>query len=400
MQAGKGRNLEIEALGGVAILLVLFAHLGSLATGDSIYGWSRLWLQLGTGVDLFFCISGYVITRHLIGISQSDRKWPSFVRFAGTVWIRRFFRLAPSAWLWLAVLLAFSYVVDDPTNFTRNLYHTFAAFFQLANFQLYECRKAVTEVVCGRQGYFWSLSLEEQFYLLFPFMLFFFTRRMLLVAVSAIILLQLFDERTQLLWVIRTDSLAFGVLIALLEQWPGYGWMKPNSVPYAWARWLAFLLFVGVIACVEAPNFLNAFTGRYQTGIVAVFSALLIFLSSFDAGLAVPPGLPDVLIYFGARSYALYLIHVPTSWVIPRMLQALLGRPADPMTLCIVVYAATWAATELNYRYLETPLRRCGAVLARRFANLRFLDPAAAGVDRMAVKPVPMALGSAEVRLG
>jgi len=379
MLVAPARNQEIEALRGVAILLVLYGHMGSLLVGETLYGLSREFLQPGTGVDLFFCISGYVITRHLIREPRTERSWSAFVQFAGPFWIRRFFRLAPSAWLWLAVLLVFSYVVDDTLNFTRNLYHTVAAFFQLANFHLYECRSAATQVVCGRPGYYWSLALEEQFYILFPFMLVFLTRRMLLVAVVAIILLQVFSERNALMWLIRTDALAFGVLIALLQQSPGYAGLAPRWLTRPWLQWLPFAVCVAVIACIEAPAFFNGFTGRYATGIVAVTSAVLIWLSSFESGFAVPAGrFSSVLIYFGTRSYALYLIHVPTSWIVPRLLESAIGHAADPVTSCIAVYAATMAATELNYRYLETPLRRYGAKVADRFRNLRYVEPAPA----------------------
>src|SRR4051794_35893496 len=115
--AERGRNPEVEALRGVAVLMILYAHLGSVWLGDDLYNWTRNYVQPGTGVDLFFCISGYVITHHLL---TQDRS--SFLQFAIPFWIRRFWRLAPTAWLWLAITLAFCYAFDDAITFSRSAY--------------------------------------------------------------------------------------------------------------------------------------------------------------------------------------------------------------------------------------------------------------------------------------
>ena len=90
-----GINLEIEYLRAVAVLLVVFVHVGVL--------FPRLGLGQWTGVDLFFCISGFVICRsydqYFDDRIAEGRWWLAACAF----WVRRIFRLAPSAWLWLAI---------------------------------------------------------------------------------------------------------------------------------------------------------------------------------------------------------------------------------------------------------------------------------------------------------
>ena len=90
-----GINLEIEYLRAVAVLLVVFVHAAVLFPGMNLGQW--------TGVDLFFCISGYVISRsfeQFFNRAIEDGRWFSA---ALAFWVRRLFRLAPSAWFLLAI---------------------------------------------------------------------------------------------------------------------------------------------------------------------------------------------------------------------------------------------------------------------------------------------------------
>ena len=97
------RIMDIELLRGIAVLGVLFHHLqDSLFAApvpllQAITAWGQPWW----GVDLFFAISGFVIARSLIpalqGCSTRQEYWQQTRNF----WLRRAFRLLPSAWLWL-----------------------------------------------------------------------------------------------------------------------------------------------------------------------------------------------------------------------------------------------------------------------------------------------------------
>lgn len=97
------RIMDIEVLRAIAVLGVLFHHLqGNLFTDtvpllENIHAWAQQWW----GVDLFFAISGFVIARSLIpalqGCTTRQECWQQTRNF----WLRRVFRLLPSAWLWL-----------------------------------------------------------------------------------------------------------------------------------------------------------------------------------------------------------------------------------------------------------------------------------------------------------
>ena len=104
------RNEEIESLRAIAILLTLFQHLPILLPSPSppdwmtfIYDHAAFW----GGVDLFFVISGFVVTTSLLNDAHgkagegSGIAWADAKRF----WVRRLFRLLPLAWVWVGVVL-------------------------------------------------------------------------------------------------------------------------------------------------------------------------------------------------------------------------------------------------------------------------------------------------------
>jgi peptidoglycan/LPS O-acetylase OafA/YrhL len=132
---------------GIAILLVLFDHIQVALTGHYLHPW----MQTGQhGVTIFFVLSGYLITFKLLE-GPIDLK-----RF----YLRRFFRLMPAAWTYLAVLLLLNRLTG--VQLTSGAELRACLLFYRNNVQV---------PGLGLAGHFWSLSLEEQFYLLWPSLL-------------------------------------------------------------------------------------------------------------------------------------------------------------------------------------------------------------------------------------
>jgi peptidoglycan/LPS O-acetylase OafA/YrhL len=364
---GKGnsrhKNVEIEALRGVAILFVLFAHMGAYLFPDDLYRSLRRWVQPGTGVDLFFCISGYVIARQYLGEASTGRSrfWANAVPF----WIRRFWRLAPSAWLWIFLGMGLLWVSEVPT--ADYVHYATAAIFQVANVYQYHC---VYGTGCGPNTVYWSLSLEEQFYLLFPFVVAVVPRRFALIFFVGLFLVQAFTVREfpQLLWFVRTDAIALGVVIALLA--PRLLHVEPTFLQSRLARftWFGGCLITLLIATAPGVHFI-----KYQIGLVAVVSAMLVWAASYEKGYIASVGpLRSVLAFLGARSYAMYLIHYPAAWITG----LIIGQS-------IVVFPILLGLAELNYRIVEKPLRAYGARVAARFKDRP------SGADAMASATTP-----------
>jgi peptidoglycan/LPS O-acetylase OafA/YrhL len=140
------RIQALDGWRGLAIALVLFDHIQ-----DSLMGhYARSWTATGyQGVTVFFVLSGILITSKLL---EGPINFKNF-------YLRRFFRLMPAAWLFLVVLLVLTH--ETGIAFT-SMAEVRACVFCYRNF--------VGRM--GAAGHFWSLSVEEQFYLVWPVTLF------------------------------------------------------------------------------------------------------------------------------------------------------------------------------------------------------------------------------------
>jgi len=217
------RNLQLDLLRCVAILGVLVTHLASFRPPN--WWWDRLLTQ-GTwsGVDLFFVISGYLISGLLFSEFQKHGRI-NFGRFA----IRRALKLYPTLYV-LVFGVALNRLLVDSTDVTerivRPLLHDI--FF-------------VQSYLRGTYGHFWSLSVEEHFYVLLPLTLYLMIRNapsgetnpfrrlpsiFLAVCIFSLsarlitgLLIQPYDHHTHLFPThLRLDSLLFGVLISYWQH--------------------------------------------------------------------------------------------------------------------------------------------------------------------------------------
>ena len=322
------RILDIELLRGLAVLGVVFHHLhGNLFSGSpALLDGINQRVQFWWGVDLFFAISGFVIARTLIPQLREAPTRQAFWEQARYFWIRRAFRLLPSAWLWLALILACCLLLNRSGAFgslSANLAASLAGFLQVANFRFAD---SFYRYEYGASFVYWSLSLEEQFYLLLP-LLILCLRRYLGWALLALVLVQFFSLRTPLLMVLRTDALAIGVLLALASLQPGY------------ARW----------------------------------NPTLVWIASYDRDYLLSNGpLKRLLVWVGARSYAIYLIHIP-AFYLSRELCFRLGWDAGerPLSLLAISLVLIVVLSELNYRFVESPCRDLGSRLVKRLSAAR-----------------------------
>ncbi len=364
-------NRDIETLRGVAILFVLFHHFGFLIIGMPAYKIFKSDFGLWSGVDLFFCISGFIISKNYYeNFARAGKS--SLFAVTAAFWIKRIFRLWPSAWLWLA-LMVWQFTVLGLAPFWNNFSDTAAAVLEVANFHWWMCANGQSQ--CGQISHYWSLSLEEQFYLLFP-LLFLLPRQLHLWLFLGIAAIQIPIPRApwqDILWFTRTDAISLGVCIYLLSRSQAYQQMRPiflrNKVA---AAVISVGLAVLLAAFAEPQGFPQRAIVPFATGMVAIISALFVLLASYDGDwLFNLPVLRPILLWIGARSYAIYLIQVfayqagqylvSKSWAVRLV-------PAGwlPVATAILTFGLLGILAELNYRLLERPLRKQGAVFASR----------------------------------
>jgi peptidoglycan/LPS O-acetylase OafA/YrhL len=361
-------NLEIEYLRAVAILLVVTLHAAPFLDLKRLN-----YVGAHTGVDLFFCISGFVIYSSfqpfLDEQFRQGRQWSA----VGAFWIRRIFRLVPSAWLWLLIAIGCSWAFNSTGwfyDFNGNLKSAFFVVTNLANF-------AYASGNLGGNAQYWSLALEDQFYLLFPFFLYFFRGSSRWSVLVALIVLQALPNRlltvNPYLWATRLDALMLGCLIAQFVRTKAYWSFEPTVCE---SKLIALgingaLIFL-LIALPHLPYFIANF--RVESS-VALVSAGLVFLASYDRGYVLPlsRSLKSILAWIGARSYGIYLIHIPLYGVIKDVWSSHL-QSTDQTAFRWLVPALVAAVllpllAELNFRLVESPLRRKGKKLAQRIMS-------------------------------
>lgn len=220
----------LDGCRGVAILLVLFDHFQAVILG----GYFGAWSQTGyAGVTIFFVLSGYLITGKLLEKPQLR-----------TFYLRRVFRLMPAAWFYLVFLAVCGLLVHFPTLTLRE---------SIACLLFY--RNALGHAGIGMTEHFWSLSIEEQFYLLWPALLLFAGKQKgiaLAVAAGALslcfcVVLQVSRFST----IANIPALLIGCSLAML------GMRVPtvpvlSSTPLAWIGRISYSIYIWNFLCFSA----------------------------------------------------------------------------------------------------------------------------------------------------
>lgn len=294
---------ELDGVRGLAALLVFFHH-AFVAPGH----WNRLTTatigvaQYGnTGVDLFFILSGFLITSLLYRDRESSVYWHDFY------W-KRALRILP---LYL-VAIGIAAVLG-----THWKYLLLCVFF-VANFS------NVFHMVAA--GPFWSLAIEEQFYLLWPMLVRRVTLQRLrstavVVGVAASLLrvgFAYFGHHNYALTFLRCDGLAFGAVLACMFASEQDKRVDDRPPIQDTRRLLTWVLISGACLFVSARMFLETwerglfFAPASQTAIVLVTGALVGLVIWNRGSRWLAPLRGRFLTFFGLISYAFYMLHAYT----------------------------------------------------------------------------------------
>jgi peptidoglycan/LPS O-acetylase OafA/YrhL len=359
---------DIECLRGIAVIMVILFHIHSELFTWPMPAWDWIdlhYLQSWAGVDLFFAISGFVIARSLLpelALSTS----PS--RIMAAFWIRRVWRLVPSAWAWLAFIMVACVLFNRSgvfDTFHTNLESSIAGMLSVANFRE---AAAFQHFSYGPSSPYWSLSLEEQFYLALPLLAYFSGRKLVpvLLIITGLVFMLPYEP-----WVmmIRVHAVLLGVLLAIASTHPAYHLIEPQFLRRR--PWLGLLVLATVILIISTLSPYGQRITAYPLDFIAILSAVLVLIASYDRDYLVGHRpVRVVLTWIGTRSYALYIVHIPAFCVAReiwlRLLPGTNFGPHDIPNLLGTALTLTVVAADLNYRLLELPLRRRGAEIARR----------------------------------
>lgn len=369
------KNTDIEALRALAIVAVIMAHVSRVLPPDNPFMALLAHAGFGFGVDIFFCISGFIITQSLLRVMPERPQPALLMAIARPFLVRRFWRLMPSALFWILALLLCSAVLRGKGTllpFHTSLKPALMAALQLFDFYFSTCRD---KGACGEFGIYWSLSLENQFYLLLPLLAVLAGRRLLPWVFLAGFAAQFFIERqlttpTPFLWALRTDAICLGALLALLSRTATYRDLEPTilRVPLLPAIALAYIL--ALLAGITVPQS----PVRHAMGVTAVLSALLTWAASYDRDYFTANRLVRAAaVYVGSRSYAIYLSHMLAmslaAWLVRDTALAQLAQAWGSSLVIGIFIVLTLGFSEFNYRVIETPLRVYGKRHAARMRS-------------------------------
>ncbi|MGY0536953.1 acyltransferase family protein [Nocardioides sp. YJ-D4] len=347
-QPARDKRPEIQALRTAAVLGVVLFHLwpGAIRGGYA-------------GVDVFFVISGFLITSHLV----REAAKPGGVRL-GAFWARRIRRLLPAALLVLVCSAGATYVLVPEALWQQFLRETVAAAFYVENWQL---SWAAVDYLAAEDPpspaqHYWSLSVEEQFYILWPLLIVaaaFLTRRRperRIPAIRAVIAAVLVASFAASVVITATDGAA-AYFVTHTRAWEfavgGLLAVLPISLSRAPARWaapVAVLGWAGLLGALVLFRESLPFPG-WVALLPVVGTALVIWAGAPQRSGGAIVGNP-VVQWIGTVSYSLYLWHWPLVVVIPSTGPVLGTWLREPLILLLTI-----GLSALSYRFVETPFR-------------------------------------------
>jgi len=344
------RGQHVPALDGVRALAV---------AGVVTYHVGADWLPGGfLGVDLFFVLSGFLITGILLG--QVDRSGGiAFAQF----FTRRARRLLPALYLMLIAVCGWAFFVAAPEEIGDLRGAALAALFYVANWFFILTGQSYFADMQGPSPveHTWSLSIEEQFYLVWPLLLLLLIRKAsprviavviaVLIVVSVALMAWTYDAGDPSVAYFGTFTRIHELLVGALLAWLVH---RGLSLP-AHMRRTGWVALVGVLAMMATVSDMSSF---YYRGGSLIFSALVawLLLSLGSPSSANGPARLFALrplVWIGLISYGIYLWHWPLIlWLTP------VRTGLDDLALAALRIGLTVIVAAASYYVIERPIRR------------------------------------------
>ncbi|WP_026621348.1 peptidoglycan/LPS O-acetylase OafA/YrhL [Ensifer sp. WSM1721] len=349
---------DIEGLRALAVCGVIAFHFGMTDLPGGF-----------VGVDIFFVISGFLITRHL---QQEIAK-------SGTVDLWRFYarrarRLLPAAFFVILVTLIFGYFVLAPSE--QQFYSKGSLFASAYMINLWLIRWTVDyfapDATSNPFIHFWSLSVEEQFYLVWPALLLLLAKfrpgkggvfvLLALVAVTSF----------ALCWRMTAISQPWAFYFSPLRAWEfAFGGLASTALVQEWARRFRFSPVLGWLGLLSIATAYLTVTEEIpfpgSVALLPVLGTVFVLLSGAHGGagpksiLALQP-----LQWIGKLSYSLYLWHWPV------IVYAGILEPELTIVDRLLCLAVTFGLSLFSYRFIEDPIRHNGWLAAKTSRSLAF----------------------------
>lgn len=339
---------SLDGLRGIAVILVFIFHTMSYVQIFRL-GW--------IGVDLFFVLSGFLITGILFDSKNEVNYYKNFI-------VRRALRIFPLYFFFIFLII---WILPDlfPTVFTGMSYyqqHQSWYWFYISNWLPFSTTATSSTLL----DHLWSLSIEEQFYICWPFIVLFFQGRVLIKICLFLILCAIVVryEGAPLLGYVkifeyyntfaRIDSLLIGALISLLYR------LRPvilvrSALPILFISAAIIVVIIIHQKKLDFANLIDTFTlWDLFFGSVLIFS-----ISQKNNWLKSLLG-TRLFKFFGKYSYGLYVYHQPVNKL---MFDKFIGPmhlsfPFLPIIATIVCLSLSIGMALLSYNLIEKPFLR------------------------------------------
>ncbi|MEO8367669.1 MAG: acyltransferase [Candidatus Solibacter sp.] len=346
------RVAELDGLRGLAILFVVLYH---FRRPEGLL--SSLWGPLGVGwigVDLFFVLSGYLITGILLDSVGQPYYYRKFIA-------ARSLRIFPLYYAYLILCLTLTYLSSyhRPLLSVRQfcLYGAYLGNFDVARTSSWPAIDLLSPL--------WSLQIEEQFYLTLPFIVAYATRKQLCVIFTGAVMLAFLVRLA--LWIAvpgnsiaayvlmpcRMDALAIGGLIAIYKR-EQPEWFRSKWIPYgslaATAGFAAICFWQ--TASIKTPvmrtlgySVLDLMFGGWLATLIGGGQRHLAALCRWRP-----------LVYLGTISYGVYLLHFPSARLAHYLASYVPNPSAHDAVRLWAPLAVTILAATMSWRFFESPI--------------------------------------------
>lgn len=337
---------DIDGLRALAVLPVILFHAGAS------------WLPGGfVGVDIFFVISGYLISSIILREVQAGQF--SFIRF----YERRIRRIIPALLVMLLVTVSVFQVISLPDQAVGVSESGIAALLSLSNFYFW-----------GESGYFsptaefmpllhtWSLAVEEQFYLVFPIILIALCK--LRIPIKGCLIVGTIAAFTASLWLsVNKPSVAYYLLPARAWELAIGAVLATGAIPRVKSElFKESLPMLGIGLILFSIFFIRSdmvFPG--WVALIPCLGAALVIHSDGSSWIARKVLMYRPVVFVGLLSYSLYLWH----WPVLAALRVSTANIHLQFELAVAAIAATFVLAWLSWRFVEQPFRKRDGISVR-----------------------------------
>ena len=340
---------QVDGLRFIAVLGVMIHH---WIIQDFSNSFILKNIPFGTGVNLFFVISGFLITYILLkkkdNIAENET---SFLHEMKNFYVKRTLRIFPIYYLVIILLCIFSYSEIKE-------YLGYLITYSINWFMVFK------GVYIGNRTHLWSLAVEEQFYLIWPFLIFMIPKRWVLGLSIFAVLLSLvskiyFSYFTPYWMGVNGatfscfDSLGLGVLIAFLQ--------KNRMQPFKLKSYKLYLSIsvVAYILLFVSPGYLNqqlrALFLNFATSVVFFFVIIIAANNGFAGNFKLFLENKTTL-YLGRISYGLYLYHAFVPDIYYSCLSRFFPKLIGDADLCILFFILSVLLATISWYLIEKPI--------------------------------------------